>query len=184
MNADIAVVEGLASATVRVVAFEDLQCSDSAAYQRVVDRDLLPVYGSSVAFEHRDFPLAKHAFARDAAIASRYFASVRPELGIEFRRECLATLVGSTPEQLTSLIRQFATAADLDSDRAIEALNSEAFAEMVDRDHREGMQRGVVRVPTVFVVDNGEERSRLVERFTLEEISDCIETIVRTGQRT
>ncbi|NWF85183.1 MAG: thioredoxin domain-containing protein, partial [Bryobacteraceae bacterium] len=56
-------VEGNPSSPVRVVIYEDLQCSDCAAFRKMLDEKLLPRYGSKVAFEHRDFPLAKHSWA-------------------------------------------------------------------------------------------------------------------------
>src|SRR5690349_15872189 len=79
-------VEGNASSSVRVVIWEDLQCPDCAAFRQMMDKDLLPKFAGTVRFEHRDFPLAKHAWARPAAIAARFFETVSPELAIEFRK--------------------------------------------------------------------------------------------------
>ncbi len=43
---------------------------------------------------HKDFPLNKHAGARPAAIAGRYFATVNPVLAIErFHFEDLAAAI-------------------------------------------------------------------------------------------
>ena len=53
---------------VRVLIYEDLQCPDCAEFRRMMDEKILPRYGERVAFIHRDFPLAKHAWARKAAI--------------------------------------------------------------------------------------------------------------------
>ena len=75
-----AFVEGNAASPVRVIAYEDLQCGDCAEYRRMLDEQLLPTFGQSVAFESRDFPLAKHPWARLAAIAARHFKHVHPEL--------------------------------------------------------------------------------------------------------
>ena len=62
-------VEGLAESKVRVLIYEDLQCPDCAAFRRMMDEKILPRYQDRVAFVHRDFPLAKHAWARKAAVA-------------------------------------------------------------------------------------------------------------------
>ena len=75
-------VEGKAGSDVRVLIYEDLQCSDCAAFRKMLDENLLPRYAGSVAFEHRDFPLAKHAWARKAAVASRHFARTDRDLAI------------------------------------------------------------------------------------------------------
>jgi len=66
-------IEGNPSSQVRVVAYEDLQCPDCAVYRRMMDERLLPAYRDKVAFEHRDFPLPRHTWARKAAIAARFF---------------------------------------------------------------------------------------------------------------
>lgn len=63
-------VEGLPESRVRVLIYEDLQCPDCAAFRRMMDEKILPRYASEVAFVHRDFPLAKHAWARKAAVAA------------------------------------------------------------------------------------------------------------------
>ena len=112
-------VEGRADSTVRAVIYEDLQCPDCAAFERMLNEKLLPQYGGKVAFIHRDFPLAKHAWARRAAIA---------------------------------------------------ALSNAHYAELVEHDYQDGVSRGVVHTPTVFV--NGRP---FVETFTFEEISKGID---------
>ena len=65
-----------------MIIYEDLQCSDCANFQRILDDRLLPRYGRRVAFEHRDFPLAKHAWARKATVAGRFFDSIKAETGV------------------------------------------------------------------------------------------------------
>ena len=60
-------IEGAAKSPVRVLIYEDLQCPDCADFRQMMDTHLLPKYGATVTFEHRDFPLAKHAWARKAA---------------------------------------------------------------------------------------------------------------------
>jgi protein-disulfide isomerase len=66
------IVEGNPKAAVRVIIYEDLQCPDCAVLRKMLDEKLLPKYKDRVAFEHRDVPLAKHSWARQAAIAARF----------------------------------------------------------------------------------------------------------------
>ena len=84
------IVEGRPDSPVRAIIYEDLQCPDCAAFRRMMDEKLLPAYGDKVAFVHRDFPLAKHAWARRAAIAARFFTDRKPELGLAYRRYTMA----------------------------------------------------------------------------------------------
>jgi protein-disulfide isomerase len=159
-------VEGIADSPVRVVIYEDLQCPDCAAFRRMMDEKILPQYGAKVAFVHRDFPLAKHAWARQAAIAARFFAEKKPEAALEYRRYTLAGIPVTDTNTFSVRLASFAQAHGVDQAAAIAALNDARYAQLVEKDYQEGVARGVVHTPTVFV--NGKA---YVETFTFEEFS-------------
>src|SRR6185436_4292708 len=152
------------------VICEDLECPDCAAFRRMMDEKLLPRYAATVAFIHRDFPLAKHAWARRAAVAARYFAGVKPELGLAYRRHVLAAIKQTTPENFDQKVAAFAQQSHLDAAPALAALEDQHLAELVEKDLQDGVARGVAKTPTVFV--NGKP---LVEKFPFEEISKAID---------
>src|SRR5260370_41331028 len=87
LTADKHLMEGAAQSPVHVIVYEDLQCPDSAAFRTMLDERLLPRYSSAVQFEYRDFPLPKHAWARQAAVAARFFEESRPGLGLAYRND-------------------------------------------------------------------------------------------------
>lgn len=163
-------VEGLAESKVRVLIYEDLQCSDCAVFRRMMDDKILPRYATRVAFVHRDFPLARHAWARRAAIAARYFGDRKPELGLAYRRQIMATMKEITPDNFNSRLSQFAKDNGLDPARVLAALDDAHMAALVERDFQDGVARGVIHTPTVFV--NG---SLFIERFSFEEISQALD---------
>jgi protein-disulfide isomerase len=163
-------VEGNPKSAVRVISYGSLQCSDCAAYRRMLDEQLLPKYGDRVAFEHRDFPLDKHKWARQAAIAARHFDTVSAALGIEFRRWAMSNIANLAPETFTDKLREWAQAHGSDGSKAIAALNDASLAKLVEDDYQDGIARGVARTPTVFV--NGDP---FIETFTAEEISKSID---------
>ena len=164
------IVEGRADSAVRAVIYEDLQCPDCADFRRMLDDKLLPRYAGKVAFVHRDFPLAKHAWARRAAIAARFFADRKPELALEYRRYAMANQGATNDANFNTRLAEFAKAHDIDPDAAIAALSNGRYAELVEQDYQDGVSRGVVHTPTVFV--NGKP---FVETFTFEEISKGID---------
>ncbi len=163
-------VEGRADSTVRVVIYEDLQCSDCAAFRRMMDDRLLAKYADKVAFVHYDFPLAKHPWARRAAIAARYFAARSAELGLAYRRYMMAGQERTTEANFNERLRAFAAAHGVDAEAAEAALGDARYAALVERDYQDGVSRGVVHTPTVFV--NGRA---FIETFTFEEISSGID---------
>ncbi len=170
-------VEGNPSSPVRVVIYEDLQCPDCADFRVMLDKELLPRFKDKVAFEHRDFPLAKHAWARKAAVASRYFESVSPELAVEFRKTTMSQQAKITPETIDQHISRFAEAHKTDPAKALAALNDKALADRVENDYQVGVARGVARTPTVLV--DGEP---FIEQFPAADIIKYIEKEVAASK--
>jgi protein-disulfide isomerase len=173
-----AATEGKPGSPVRVVVYEDLQCPDCAAYRKMIDEHLLPKYGDRVAFEHRDFPLTRHKWARPAAIAARHFDSVNGALGIEFRRWAMNNIASLTADNFEVKMAGWAKSHGADPGKAVAALRNEAIAKAVEEDYQDGVARGVARTPTVFV--NGQP---FIERFTAEEISKGIDAALAAAAK-
>lgn len=167
-------VEGNAKSPVKILIFEDLQCSDCTTLRKMLDDQLLPKYKSKVAFEHRDFPLAKHEWARKAAAAARYFHTVNAETAIAWRRYALTHQPEITPETFEAKLTAWAASRKLDGNAALAALSDARFTAAVEKDFQEGVARGVSKTPTVFV--NGDP---YVETFSLEEISKAIDSAIK-----
>jgi len=170
MLAQQPLIEGNAASPVRVLIYEDLQCPDCANFRAEMEKELLPRFAKTVAFEHRDFPLAKHSWARKASIAARFFAIVSPEMGIEFRRVTMNKLREIKPEAFDQHVGDFAAAHKVDRAKAIAALDDPALAAAVEKDYQEGVVRGIARTPTVLV--DGEP---FIERFPTADVIKSIE---------
>jgi protein-disulfide isomerase len=170
VSAEQPLVEGRTESKVRVLIYEDLQCPDCAAFRRMMDEKLLPRFGERVAFIHRDFPLAKHAWARKAAIAARYFAGVKPELGLAYRRHIMATIQETRADNFNDKLSAFARDNEVDPAQAVAALDDERLSALVERDFQDGVARGVAKTPTVFV-----SGKPFIEHFSFEDISQSIE---------
>ena len=163
-------VEGRAGSPVRVVIYEDLQCPDCADFRVMMDKQILPKYGDRVEFVHRDFPLAKHAWARRAAVAARFFTEKDPQLGLEYRRHTMVTQGETTADNFKDRVAEFARQHSLKPEDALAALDNPHYAELVEKDYQEGVGRGIVHTPTALV--NG---APFIETFTFEEISKGID---------
>ena len=167
-------VEGNAGSPVRVVIYEDLQCPDCADYRVLLDKKLLPRYGAKVAFEHRDFPLPKHKWARPAAVAARFFQQQNVALAILWRRETMRDQAQITPETFLAYFVEFAKRNGIDPAQAEAALNDPALQTLVQKDYAEGIARGIAHTPTALV--NG---APFIETFTFEEIGVGIESALK-----
>jgi protein-disulfide isomerase len=170
LPAQTRLVEGRADSAVRVIVYESLQCGDCTAFRKMMDERLLPRYGGRVAFEHRDFPLAKQAWSRPAAVASQHFQTISAELALAWRRHALTSLRTINAENFEQHLRAFATAQKAGADAAVAALADEKLIALVERDSAEGVARGIARTPTALV--NGRP---FIEKFTFEEIAAAID---------
>jgi protein-disulfide isomerase len=174
MQAQPPLVEGKPDSPVRVLIYEDLQCPDCAAFREMLDQKLLPKYGARVAFEHRDFPLAKHAWARPASIAARYLQSVNEATAIQFRRETMKSMREIKADTFQHWLRTFCARNGVDPEKAVAALNDPTLQAAVQKDFDDGVARGIARTPTALV--NGEP---FIETFTFEEISKGIDAALK-----
>lgn len=162
--------EGNLASPVRVIIYEDLQCSDCAVFAVMMEKHILPKYGSKVAFEHRDFPLPKHAWARKATVASRFFESIKPELALAYRRSTMAHQAAITPDNFMEKLVQFAKAHDVDVEKMMVGMKDAALQAAVDKEFREAVARGIGKTPTVLV--DGEP---FIESFTFKDIAASLD---------
>jgi len=167
-------VEGKADSPVRVVIYEDLQCPDCADFRVMLDTKLLPRYGAKVAFEHRDFPLPKHKWARPASIAARFFFEKSPALAVLWRQETMRDQANITPESFDAHLTAFAKRNGVEPASALAALNDAALAGVIQKDYEEGVARGIAHTPTALV--NG---APFIETFTFEEIAAGIDAALK-----
>jgi protein-disulfide isomerase len=171
------IVEGKKSSPVRVVIWEDLQCSDCAVFRDMLDKQLLPKYKDKVAFEHHDFPLAKHAWARRASIAARFFANQNQEAAIEFRRWIMRNQKLITPENFNQKLAEFAAKRGIEPGKAVASLEDDNLKEAVEKEFQSGVARGIAKTPTVIV--NGQP---FIETFAAADLIKAIEGALKANQ--
>lgn len=145
------IVEGNPDSAVKVVIFSDLQCDYCQTFRTMLDEKLLPKYGKDVAFVHRDFPLPRHNWARQAAMAARWVWEQNPRAGVVFRRELLSEQQHITPDSLKPWLIQFADRYKLSEQGIIAATTDTRLGSLVDSDVQAGMVRGVSKLPTIIV---------------------------------
>jgi protein-disulfide isomerase len=144
-------VEGNQRSPVKVLIYEDLQCSDCLTFRTLLDEKLLPRYGMRVAFLHRDMPSPRHDWARPAAIAGRWVYEKNHELGIVFRREIMAEQSHLSLPNLNLWLREFARRNKLDETAIVDSLKDPLLITLIDQDYMAAIARGVTKTPSVYV---------------------------------
>jgi len=145
------IVEGNPDATVKVLIYSDLQCDYCQSFRTILDEKLLPKYGKQVAFVHRDFPLPRHKWAREAAMAARWVWEQNPRAGVVLRRELLAEQEHITEASLKPWLIQFADRNKLSEKDIVAAMTDTRLGALVDSDIQAATVRGIKTVPTVIV---------------------------------
>ena len=145
------VIEGNPASPVKVVIYEDLQCGDCARFRTLLDEKILPKYGAKVAFIHRDFPLGKHDWARQAAVAARWVWEQDHTYGIAIRKEILAEQDHITLHNLPGWLQGFAARNHLDEKAIVDSLTDPRLNTLIIQDRQSAVARDVTRVPTVYV---------------------------------
>ncbi len=146
-----ALIEGNPQSRIRVIVFEDLEDAKSAQLRILLDTKILPAFGSQVAFERCDLPAPSHKWARRAAMAARYFDQQNPKLGLEFRRQVLASQTQLTSEALASWIANFARTFAVDPVKAVDAARDPNVAALLEKDATRAATLGVSAAPA-FVI--------------------------------
>jgi protein-disulfide isomerase len=170
LAADQHLMEGAAQSPVRVLIYEDLQCPDCAVFRTMLDTQLLPRYAATVRFEHRDFPLAKHGWARKASIAARFFEESRPGLGLAFRKYAMGHQPEINADNFNERLAAYAKENSVDPAKALAALGDQRLADLVEKDFQDGVARGIAHTPTVLV--NGKP---FIETFPFQEVAAAID---------
>ena len=159
-------------AKVTVVEFLDYQCPACAAYYGNVTKELETDYAGKITFVARDFPLAMHPLARQAAQAAEAAAAqgkyreMYHRLYDDYEQWAVAPdgqRVSDDAQRATTLFDSYATAIGLDLDRFHTDMASAAVARRIDADVAAGEKVGVSSTPTIFV--NGEEFEPRGESF-------------------
>jgi protein-disulfide isomerase len=164
------VVEGNAASPVKVIIYEDLQCGDCLSFRALLDQKILPKYESRVAFIHRDLPLGKHDWARQAAIAARWVYERDPQLGITFRREIMSEQEHISASSLTPWLVEFAARNHLDQKGILDSLTDARMTFLVEQDYLGAVARGITHTPTVYVGNQA-----IVETITYDDLARLID---------
>jgi len=156
-------VAGNPAAKVRVIVYQDLECPSCAQWHGVLEKQVIPEFGSKVAFEFRDFPLTQHLWSFNAAVLARYFDTVKPAIGMAWRDFCFTHQTELTPDTLLDQAVRWSATYGIKRAQ-IEGVfsRSDLFA-LVEHDKKLGHADNVVHTPTVLL--NG------VEATTPEELT-------------
>ncbi|HVJ04639.1 MAG TPA: thioredoxin domain-containing protein [Candidatus Saccharimonadales bacterium] len=161
-----------AGARVALVAFEDLQCSDcadaEALLQEAVTKYRIPLV-------RRDFPLPMHNWSFEAHVMARYFDTKSAALGEEFRRWVYSNQRSIDKGNLRGMGERFADQHGLELPENFDPAGE--LKNKVLADYALGQQVGIIHTPTVYVVSVSQRGAPFVETLDRAKLFAMIEQL-------
>lgn len=145
-------IKGNPDATVTLVEYSDLQCPACAAFLPAVN-EALELYGDSIKFEYRHFPLPIHPHAIDAAMAAE--AAGQQDAFYEYHDLLFENQqVWSSAAAPRVQFLGYAEELGLDMDMFRRHLNASILRDHINSQFVEGRERGITGTPTFFLNGN------------------------------
>ena len=154
----------------RLFAALVLATSATAAQQHLIE-------GAAVQLEHRDFPLAQHAWTRKAAVSARSFEEAQSGLGVAYRKYALANLRAINLDNFNQRPSEFSKDHAVGPAPAVAAFGNEKLAALIEKDYPEGLARRIDRTPGIRV--NGRP---FIETFAFEEVAKATDAELATSK--
>ena len=156
--ADTTALKPPKGARVAIVVFEDLQCPDCARAWPLL-QEAARTY--KIPIVHYDFPLPMHNWSFQAAILARYFDSVSPKVGDEFRTQIFAHQIEITPDNVRQFGENFAKERNLKLPFAVDPKGE--LEKKIKQDFSLGQRTGIQHTPTIYIVSNSQRGTPFVE---------------------
>jgi protein-disulfide isomerase len=158
--------KGPTGAPVLIVEFADFECPHCAATRPMLD-DLFERYDGQIRFVYKNFPLASHQYAEKAARAA--IAAHKQNKFWEMEIALFENHANLQP----ALMEQLAKSIGLDMAHFQKDWESEAVADFVARDRKQGERLELSGTPSIFINGRkfesaGEFKEDLEEWVTLE----------------
>jgi protein-disulfide isomerase len=145
-------IKGNREATVTLVEYADLQCPACAAFQPAIN-EAMTLYGDSISFEFKHFPLPIHRFAEDAALAAE--AAGQQDKFFEYHDLLFTnqTEWSGSPNPPAFFLK-YAEDLELDMESFRRHMNSSVLRGRVQEQFNEARDLGLTGTPTFFLNGN------------------------------
>ena len=164
--------KGNAKAPITLIEFSDFQCPFCKRARETVNK-VLETYGDKVHYVFRDYPLSFHKQAKKAAEATQCAGDQKKYW------EYNALLWEKQGQQEIDKLKEYAKELGLNEKQFSQCLESDKYAEEVDKDLEDGITAGVSGTPAYFVNGMLISGAQPFERF--QELID--EELERLGEK-
>jgi protein-disulfide isomerase len=142
---------GAANARVTIVEYADLECPTCASFQKFLESDFLPRYGSKVRIVFKEFPLPSHPWSLTAANANECAYLLDPSKFCGYRTLIFANQETITATNVRQQMLDLGEQAGLNRLKLSSLLDAQATKGRIDACVREARNLGVAFTPTWFI---------------------------------
>ena len=142
---------GPANARVTIVEYADLECPTCAYFQKFLESEFLPHYGSKVRIVFKEFPISSHPWSATAAVANECAFQIDPSKFLNYRTLIFGNQETITVTNLRAQLLSLGEQAGLDRVNLSSCLDSKASLGRIEACRKEALALGVDRTPTFFV---------------------------------
>jgi len=174
-GADNSALRPPAGAKVAIVVFEDLECPSCSSAEPVIKA---AQQSEQVPLVRHDFPIPQHKWSADAHVFARYFDTVSPALGEEYRHWVFSNQRSINKSNLRDMTNKFA--AEHKSSLPLFVDPTGQLKAKVTADFNLGQQLGVNQTPTIYVVGDVKNSQSSIQ---VTDVTQLVSTIDQMKQQ-
>ena len=161
---------GKEGAPVVIAVFSDFQCPYCAKEAKVLRTQVAQNYPGNVRVYYHDYPLKKHEWAYEAAIAGQCIQQLAPEAFWKYHDWIFENQRSITEQNLDDKVGEFASTNGLDTMKLSPCIARQETKPGVDESIRLGRDLGIRSTPTMYV--NGRRLTGNVQWAQIKQVID------------
>jgi protein-disulfide isomerase len=172
--ADNSALRPPAGAKVAIVVFEDLECPSCSSAEPVIKS---AEKSEQVPLVRHDFPIPQHKWSADAHVFARYFDTVSPALGEEYRHWVFSNQRSINKTNLRDMTNKFAAEHKASLPLFVDPTGQ--LKAKVTADFNLGQQLGVNQTPTIYVVGDVKNSQPSIQVTDVTQLVSTIDQMKR-----
>ena len=160
-------------ARVAIVVFEDLECPSCSSAEPMLKN---AEQSEHVPLVRHDFPIPQHKWSADAHVFARYFDTISPALGEEYRHWIFTNQRTINKSNFRDKTNQFASEHKTSVPLFVDP--SGQLKAKVTADFNLGQQLGVNQTPTIYVVGEGQQPMQVSDAAQIVSTIDAMKKLV------
>ena len=173
-SADTSMLKAPKGSKVAIIVFEDLECPQCARAAPLL-HEASKKYG--IPLVQYDFPLRQHPWSYDAALNARYFDSISPKLGDDYKLWVFANQNYITKASLRGMTDKWAEDHKVALPFVVDPEGK--LAAQVEADRSLGARIPLDHTPTIYIVNETGHGASVIEVSDLTQLYQTLDGVMK-----